>query len=115
MSVGSRGVFLLMAVEGVSQDFLVLVFLVYCLWCGLGILVVCNESFIGVGDGTSYFILLGTLFGFPVSLGVFYKVLVCFGVFPCGLSFLFSWSIFVVCEQFYLVKLMLRKGQALRH
>lgn len=91
-----------------SSDVLLLVFFVYCVWGSFVIrfLGCCSGSWFGSVWGYFFFCFL--LLSIPVSLSIFYKLVMASGIFSCWFIVLVSWVIYRVSEQCYLLKFVMR-------
>lgn len=96
------------SVSGGRLGALLGVFLFYALWASLVILFL---SFQGTGfreleGGFLLFSFCFLLLTLPVSLPVFYKILLCSSVFTTGFIFMTCWVVYSVSEQLYLFMLV---------
>lgn len=105
MMLSSRAVLVSMSFV-LSSDILLFIFIVYCFWCSFVILFFRVCSRIGGLEGgvSSYFMFCFLLLSFPISLSLFYKLVIVFGVFRCWFPVLFCWVVYSISEQVYLVK-----------
>nr|BAV82943.1 NADH dehydrogenase subunit 2 [Fasciola hepatica] len=90
-----------------SSDVLLLVFFVYCVWSSfvISFLGCCSGSWFGSVWGYFFFCFL--LLSIPVSLSIFYKLVMASGIFSCWFIVLVSWVIYSVSEQCYLLKFVM--------
>nr|YP_009533202.1 NADH dehydrogenase subunit 2 [Cyathocotyle prussica]AYH51387.1 NADH dehydrogenase subunit 2 [Cyathocotyle prussica] len=108
----SSSVLLVLMSFCVSIDLLGLFFLIYVVWCSFTILYLASleslQNFGGgnSGNGLSIYVYIFLLLSTPVSLSLFYKLMMSYCVFSCGLLLVLCWVIYSVSEQFYLIKFL---------
>lgn len=99
----------LVAMSGVlTADVLASIFFVYCIWCSLVVVFFAfyEDGFMG-GLGY-YFWFCFLLISMPVSVSIFYKLVMVVGMYSCWFAVLVCWVIYSVSEQFYLLKFVMR-------
>nr|WCH58146.1 NADH dehydrogenase subunit 2 [Holostephanus sp. FJ-2023] len=94
-----------------SLDLLVAAFIVYVCWCSFVIFYLSLSGFSSMmGFSFSDYILIllyvFLLISTPVSLSLFYKLIMSYCAFSCGLLVLVCWVVYSVSEQFYLIKFL---------
>uniref|UniRef100_A0AAU7YQQ9 NADH dehydrogenase subunit 2 n=1 Tax=Scaphanocephalus sp. TaxID=3050632 RepID=A0AAU7YQQ9_9TREM len=107
--ISSSAALVVMAVE-LSVDVLFWLFLVYILWATLVIWLLSYFEGFEVGGAMFYFLCVFILVSFPGSLAIFYKLVIGFSVYSCGLLVFSSWVVYNISEQFYLVKYLVSSG-----
>nr|AWK02433.1 NADH dehydrogenase subunit 2 [Acanthoparyphium sp. WAK-2018] len=95
----------------VSFDVLFYLFLVYFFWCSMVVLFLSlngsdSEDTLLGGVGY-YFMFVSLLVSVPVSLSLFYKLIMSVGMFACNFVVLAFWVLYSLSEQFYLLKLIM--------
>nr|ACB31854.1 NADH dehydrogenase subunit 2 [Opisthorchis viverrini] len=107
--ISSSASLVMMSVE-ISADLLLCVFIFYFLWA-TAVIVLLSRLSSGVEFRfNSYFFLVFLLVSFPGSVAVFYKLLMGFCIYSCGLMIFLSWVFCSISEQFYLIKCLVGAG-----
>nr|AQS80280.1 NADH dehydrogenase subunit 2 [Fasciola jacksoni] len=91
-----------------ASDVLFFIFFVYVFWCSLVILFF---SYCGEGGGVfglwGYYFFCFLLLSMPVSVSIFYKLVMVAGMFSCWFFVLFCWIVYSISEQVYLLKFIM--------
>nr|WRY69454.1 NADH dehydrogenase subunit 2 [Hypoderaeum conoideum] len=90
-----------------SSDVLFMIFFVYCLWCSLVVVFFSFYEGEFLGGLGYYFWFCFLLVSMPVSLSIFYKLVMVSGIYSCPFIVLCSWVLYSLSEQFYLLKFVM--------
>nr|YP_010528193.1 NADH dehydrogenase subunit 2 [Echinoparyphium aconiatum]UXW64387.1 NADH dehydrogenase subunit 2 [Echinoparyphium aconiatum] len=90
-----------------TADVLISIFFIYCLWCSLVVLFFYYYSDGFIGTLGYYFWFCFLLVSMPLSVSIFYKLVMVSGVYSCWFAVLFCWVVYSVSEQFYLLKFIM--------
>nr|QUL60406.1 NADH dehydrogenase subunit 2 [Echinostomatidae sp. CA-2021] len=98
----------LVAMSGVlAADVLAAIFFVYCVWCSLVVVFFSFYEYDFLGGLGYYFWFCFLLISMPVSISIFYKLVMAVGIYSCWFVVLCCWVIYSVSEQFYLLKFVM--------
>nr|YP_009467182.1 NADH dehydrogenase subunit 2 [Artyfechinostomum sufrartyfex]APX55331.1 NADH dehydrogenase subunit 2 [Artyfechinostomum sufrartyfex]ARH10830.1 NADH dehydrogenase subunit 2 [Artyfechinostomum sufrartyfex] len=90
-----------------SSEVLFFIFFIYCLWCSCVVLFFCLYDDASVGGLGYYFWFCFLLVSIPVSVSLFYKLLMVVGMYSCWFFVLACWVVYSISEQFYLLKFVM--------
>nr|YP_008963800.1 NADH dehydrogenase subunit 2 [Paramphistomum cervi]AGV52541.1 NADH dehydrogenase subunit 2 [Paramphistomum cervi]ALC75057.1 NADH dehydrogenase subunit 2 [Paramphistomum cervi] len=91
-----------------SVDSLLYLFFVYVVWSSMviGFFSVCGDE-VALGGLGLCFLFCFLLVSFPLSVSVFYKLLMGSCIFSCSFMVFLCWVVYSLSEQFYLVKFVI--------
>nr|QBF03691.1 NADH dehydrogenase subunit 2 [Echinostoma sp. JM-2019] len=90
-----------------SSEILFFVFVVYCVWCSFVVMFFYFYEDSSVGGLGYYFWFCFLLVSMPVSVSMFYKLVMVSGIFSCWFVVLVCWVLYSISEQFYLLKFVM--------